>query len=588
MASYFELPAQDTSATTARIEEVPAHERRQLGSLNLMSPAVTQILEHLEDEDEDSSSEVESLSDEENSANPDDKSTGLTGPSSSRQETKAQRQGKTLKPSSLSPNRHSSKASSSKDSAHVKVAAARAGGNSSARDKPTHLARFHSLRSMLFQANIEDKMKTIAKEDTQKEEVAVEEWKTQHDNRQMHRPRTPETETKDALGKRIRTKIRRITSKDVPTMSQIGENDATVVFDDHAPTPSSDIENGQTGSFNAEDDNANINDSEIEELSRFVIRGKAAGSREAKANAFVPELYEDSDQESLGHSDVDDLVRWVSRKSTTREEQDQPQNSGYSDASTESDTEVIDDSSDEEEDADDLVRWISHRDGPRAGPVCQSLERKKLDSKVEENHEDAVPEIGRSINRYDRRGGEAASPVYDRADFLDEDQERGRSRSRASISPEPKQKNHLTDNDVDELVRWVSRRESKQNEQATRENDEQEAQLKRQEDVKKKQLGMTVDEGSLSHSDIKELVDHVRKTSLGDTADLEPIDSGTASAPMLERGDDGVKEIRREEEAKKQQLGMTVDEGSLSHSDVQDLIAHVRENDIRDDAVRVA
>lgn len=35
--------------------------------------------------------------------------------------------------------------------------------------------------------------------------------------------------------------------------------------------------------------------------------------------------------------------------------------------------------------------------------------------------------------------------------------------------------------------------------------------------------------------------------------------------------------IKRDEDAKKQKLGMTMDEGSLSHSDVQDLLAHVRE-----------
>ncbi|KAF2853215.1 hypothetical protein T440DRAFT_466199 [Plenodomus tracheiphilus IPT5] len=582
MASYFELQPQDNGATAAHIQQVPADERKQLGRMSLMSPAVTQLLEDLDDEKSDSSSEGGSLFDEENLAGPDDKNTEPSGPS--RQGNREKGSENTLTPSTLSPNRPPPKASSKKGSS------AQPSGGGSARQKPTHMARFHSLRSMLFQANIEDKMKTNCKEETQKEAAATTKWKSQHDDRQMHRPKTPEAETvgKDGIGTRIRTKLRRITSKDVPTMSQISEDEANVELDDHASTASSDNESGRYDPVNDNGDTASINDSDIEELARWVSRGNSAGTRQAKPSAIVPELHEDSGHESMGQSDVDDLVRWVSRKSAAKEEHEQTQHTGYSDASTESDTELIENSSDEEEDADDLVRWISHRDGPRAGPLRRNLERNELDSDVERHYESDVPELGRWFKRHDGTSGESAtsSPAHDRTDFFDEEEERGRPRSRASISPEPKQKNHLTEDDVDEIVRWVSRRDSKQQGQVTTANDEQATKLQQQE-AKKKQLGMLVDKGSLSHSDLKEVIEHVRRTSLGEGTALKLTDSGTGSDPTLDLGDDDAEEIRGEEEAKKEQLGMTVDEGSLSHSDVQELLAHVRENDIRDDPVRV-
>ncbi|KAI8935511.1 hypothetical protein NX059_008082 [Plenodomus lindquistii] len=591
MASYFELPPQDNAATVAHIEAVPAVERKHLGRMSLMSPAVAQLLEDLDEDGSDSSSEAESPIEEEPLAVPGKKSKEPSGPS--RQDKVEQGSGKNLTPSSLSPNSSLPKASSSQGPGHVKATPTRSGGGTSARQKPTHMARFRSLRSILFQANIEDKMKTVPKEDSQKEQTAANKWKSQHDDRQMHRPKTPEVETvgKDGIGSRIRTKIRRVTSKDVPTMSQISEDETNVEFDDRASTASSDNER-EYPDFRNDHDNTSVNDSDIEELARWVSRGNMAGTRQPKANALVPEINDDSDNESMGHSDVDDLVRWVSRKSVPKNEQENVQHSSYSDASTESDDELIEDASDDEEHADDLVRWISHRDGPRAGPVRRNLERNELDSDVERHYESDVPELGRWFKRHDGTSGESAtsSPACERLNFLGEDEkeDRGRGRSRKSISSESKQNNHLTDDDVDELVRWVSRRDSKQQEPSTATNDEHATELKGQEDAKKKELGMTVDEGSLSHSDLQGLVEHVRTTSFGQSAPLEQIDSGTGSTPVLGSGDDDVGTIKSEEEAKKQQLGMTVDEGSLSHSDVQDLIAHVRENDVYDDSARVA
>jgi hypothetical protein len=57
-SSYFDLPPQQ-KAPAATIEQVPKDQRKQLGRMSLMSPAVTQILEGLGDEHSDSDSDEE-------------------------------------------------------------------------------------------------------------------------------------------------------------------------------------------------------------------------------------------------------------------------------------------------------------------------------------------------------------------------------------------------------------------------------------------------------------------------------------------------------------------------------------------------
>lgn len=518
MASYFDLPPQKAAAA-ASIDQVPEEERKQLGRMSLMSPAVSQLLEDLGNEHSDSSSEEGNLSEEEDLARLDRKKSDTS--SQSQQDKKNQHAEKAHEPSSLSPKRSSLKSSPSKGSGHVRLPPARPSAGGSAKKKPTHMARFHSLRSMLFQANIEDKMSTATKETCQKEEAAADMWKSQHEQRQMHRPKTPEKEVpvKDGITSRLKTSLRRMTSKEVPTLEKIREDGVTVEFDDHASTASSDNEDEPQHSpwKQGDGDNESIHHSDVEDLVRWVSRRDPPSDGEARKGGIVQTTKEDSGHESLGNSDVEDLVRWVNRRSDTKEGQDHPP-TRYSDVSTESDSELVQNSSEEEE-ADDLVRWVSHRDGPRAGPVRRDLERPELDSEGQQHYDSDVPELGRWFKRHDGTSGEsgATTPAHERAYMVDEE-ERGRPRSRDSGSSELQQQRHLTNDDVDKLVRWVSRKDSKQQEQSTLENDERIMEWKRQEEEKKKEQQLQPDtqmehRGSLANEDVDELVRWVsRKT----------------------------------------------------------------------------
>lgn len=543
-----------------------------MGRTSLLSPAVIQLLDDLGDERSDSSSEEGSLSEEA------DLSNISTKPNNSsrkdHQETQSQCPQTPPVPSSLSP-RRGSHHSSPKGSGHVKLPPERAGSGGSAKHKHPHMARFHSLRSMLFSANLQDKMQTATQEDCQREEEAANKWKHQHEKRQMHRPKTPEKDAqgKDGLVPRIKTRIRRMTSRDSPTMGQISEDEVTK-FDDNASTASSDAEEEQyrTSHRQRDADEESINHSDVEELVRWVSRRDPPSDGEARKSKLVERIQESSGHESLGESDVEELVRYASRRSDTKNER---QRSGYSDVSTESDSELAVHSS-EDEDAEDLVRWISHRDGPHAGPVRRNLQTGDLDWEVEKHYDSDVPELGRWFKRHDGTSGESAvtTPAHERRNPLEEP-ERGRPRSRAE-SPVIEQKTHLSHDDVDELVRWVSRRESKQGDVG---NDVQVTEFLQQQHEKQQQLGMTVGQGSLSHSDVQDLVEHARKRS-GDQASeptpSRPNDAETGDLRTLRSSQPEVQELKQEEEEKKQQLGMTIDEGSLSHSDVQDLIDHVK------------
>ena len=133
----------------------------------------------------------------------------------------------------------------------------------------------------------------------------------------------------------------------------------------------------------------------------------------------------------------------------------------------------------------------------------------------------------------------------------------------------------------------MSRKDSKQQDAPMPESHDRVESLRRNEEEKKQAIGMSVDQGSLSHSDVQELVEHARKTS-GDanaiasepfgveTGDLKTLRSGNATPVQdsQERLAGKREEIAQRE--KEEQLGMSMEDGSLSHGDVQDLVAHVR------------
>jgi hypothetical protein len=222
--------------------------------------------------------------------------------------------------------------------------------------------------------------------------------------------------------------------------------------------------------------------------------------------------------------------------------------------------------------------------------VRRNLQRAELDSDVGEHYESDVPELGRWFKRHDGTSGESAAstPVKETFDDFDEEEQRGRPRSREEIEP-IKEKRHITDDDVDELVRWVSRKDSKQQESPVLEGDNPIGRLKREEEEKQQQIGMSVDDGSLSQADLPDVVEHARKTSGGptnspptgpfavETGDLRVLRDEKTKAVTPDRDSQRDLDGQRESlDEKKQELGMSHDDESLSHSDVQDLIAHVK------------
>ncbi|KAL6703669.1 hypothetical protein ACN47E_009443 [Coniothyrium glycines] len=570
MASYFELPPQQ-NVEASSIQGMPEAERKHLRNASLMSPAITQLLEDLGNDDSDSSSESNSVEEDDDLARPKHHSPDSSRPL--RQDSESTTTKPHHKPSALSPSRASPKSAQSGSSSQLKPSSsARTGASSTAKQKPAHMARFHSLRSMLFSAHLEDKMKSATKEDCRREEAIANKWKSQHEQRQMHRPKTPEKDGPEStgLGSRLKRKISRMASKEVPTLQNIGEDDVAVkTFDDTASTASSDAEDEERPANWADGlddgyDSESISHSDVEDLVRWISRRDPPSDGEARKGGVIRhELVEDSEHESLGHSDVEDLVRWVSRRAEVQTAQNT--HTGYSDASTESDSELVQNSTEEEEDADDLVRWISHREGPKAGPVRRNLDRADLDSDIEHHYESDVPELGRWVLRNDATSGESAasSPARDQsihqdADFLTVRQQRGRPRSRDTVSPTKQPQTHLTHDDVDELVRWVSRNDSQQQDPSARGTD---GQTTAQAAAVKQQLGMSIDTGSLSHSDVNDLIEHIRADSSSPQHDLHKSLTDHDSAAAFARPDPNVSKRARR--------------GSLDEEDVNELVSWV-------------
>jgi hypothetical protein len=153
------------------------------------------------------------------------------------------------------------------------------------------------------------------------------------------------------------------------------------------------------------------------------------------------------------------------------------------------------------------------------------------------------------------------------------------------------EKRHITDDDVDELVRWVSRKDTKQPDAPTLGSETPIDHLKRKEEEKLHQIGMSVDDSSLSEAHLQDLVEHARKKS-GDaasspppapfgaeTGDLRVLRDEKAKADGPDRDSQRDLEGQRESlDKKKQELGMSNDDESLSQSDVADLVAHVKKN----------
>lgn len=517
MASYFDLPPQQNAAA-ANIETVPEEQRKRLRRMSILSPAVTQLLDDLGEDPSDSESEEDSLSEPDDTKHHVGKLNKRIDASKSRHD-KELKNNKPTKRSSLSPKKE--------ERSRNRRSSPKNAGSGSTKPRQPHMARFHSLRSMLFSNTIEDKMKRMTQEDYEKEEAAANKWKNQHAQRQMpSRPKTPEKDAQGkptGLGSRLKTSIRRMTSKEVPTMETLNEDGAAHDFSDHGSTASSDGEAEPYQWKPREADEESIDHSDVEDLVRWVSRRDPPSDGEARASKApaITLTKADTGHNSVGDSDVDGLVQWASRKSLGLETH-QEHHTGYSDASTESDSEMVrDDDSSDEEDADDLVRWVSHREGPTAGPMRQkrqSWNESRAGSSI--SYDSDVPELGRWVTRHDGTSGEsgATTPARDSLE-APEEPERGRPLSREGPA-RPIPKGHITRDDINELVNWVSRKDSKQ--QSPPQDNQGADELQHQEEKKKQQLGMSVDDGSLSQSDVKDLIEHVKYAELAKDNHAKP------------------------------------------------------------------
>jgi|SRR5690242_4613015 len=503
MASYFEMPAASNAPAPV---DIPDEQRDELRGTSLLSPQVSRILDDLQFEDKTSSSDDDDEEEEGDSSHSESYKESRLPESKPKIDESISRKSRQTSPGTA----HTTHAS--KTSTRTKGA-----GSSSGRDdgdKPlksprNHMARFQSLRSNLFQTHIENSMKQCHQEAEARERAATD-WKAQHEKRQGYsRPHTPEkaANEREGLGRRISTKLRRLTSREPPTIANIEESAGNLTRRESTAT---DDENEAYGDpwQPRQSYESSIDHSDIDELVRWVSRKDPPSDGERQvSNVKIPKE-EDNGRDSLGHSDIEELVRHASRKSISIE----PvvvMHTGYSDESTASDSEPSQERYEQHENSAEgnLSRWVSRRDGAMAGPVRQQRNAFQIEPDTEAEDSD-VPEIGRWRTHHDNTSGESiadASEVIKKDDISVLEAKRGRSRDR---SPQFNDKGHLQDDDVDELVRWVSRRDSKQASNPDIKHEIED--LKRREDEKKREVGMSVVDRSLAPEDLDELLAHVR------------------------------------------------------------------------------
>lgn len=513
MASYFD--AQPHSKTTAEVAGLASVENGgELAKTSLLSPQVTSILDDL---GEHSSSDEEAPSH-----------------SDSDQESRGRREDKDQEP--LRKAQSSPLPQGSKKATLAPPPRPGLGGSA----KHPHLARFHSLRSMLFSSNIEDKMAQCREEE---EQAAAEgKWKAEYEQRRgLNRPKTPESPkgspTKEGFTHRIGNKIKRMTSKDVPTMKEIKEDDnESTASDEEEPHPGN-IETAKKWDEELVSDDESIHHSDVEDLVRWVSRrdppsdGEGRRGRNKGKEIGVTDFgAHEGGHKSLGPEDVDELVKWVTRKDEPKEEEEKLP-SDYGDASTASDSEVDDKKPRDlgDDDVDELVRWVSRREGPKAGPVKEKKANPQSSHSTSEANDSDTAELKRWVTGKDDTSGESDVEALSRGRRLEVPREQksgslndddvdelvrfvsrkdntvdGTANGKVKQPAEAPKRETLTDGDVDELVKWVSRREDSAQEEERR--DDNILKWKEQEDKKKAEIGMSKNGGSLGHEDVDELV----------------------------------------------------------------------------------
>jgi hypothetical protein len=412
------------------------------------------------------------------------------------------------------------------------------------RQRHPHLARFHSLRSMLFSSRIEEEK--IRHDEARAEAEAEEKWRADHEHRKgLNRPKTPESPkgspTKESFTHRMGDKLRRMTSKEPPTMKGIMEEN------DVESTASSEDDDERMESIRVGhgSDGESINHSDVEDLMRWVSRRDPPSDGELRRNNTRTLEYAESDHESLGHSDVEDLVAHAHRKfSDLKTEAAVDQTNDYSDASTQEDSEAeTRKKTGGDEDAGELLRWISHKDGPNAGPLREKKEArpsKPVNSNdTEKTHNSDAPELARWVSRRDDTSGESDFPGDETSSTKPSVPRESEEEAGGSLAPK----------DVDELVRWVSRKDSKS------------PQLEVSDEEPRGRSPIREDNAPMTHEDANELMRTISRR------ESNPRDE--------EARDDSIMKWKKEEDEKRREVGMSHDNGSLQPDDVDELVRWV-------------
>ncbi|KAF2110794.1 hypothetical protein BDV96DRAFT_199547 [Lophiotrema nucula] len=504
-------------------------------------------------------------------------------------------------------------------------------GVGGAASRHPHLARFHSLRSMLFSSHIEDAKAQMTEQQIRAEAEAK--WRADHEKRKgLNRPKTPESPTGSPEGSptkpgfvhRMSHKLKRLSSKDSPPPMP------TIVDDDDESTASnSDDEtpNEKTRSRKKKGVDGDVSDAEslgpshVDELVRWV--SSRDPSRDGQRRGRSPPKETKNAHGSLAQSDVDDLVKFVSQKEKRKD-------SGNNDLAEEAvDLEEESTASDSEgdpkerkksfgnADVDELMRWVSRKEGNKAGPVRetkqQETSRLRAQSTASSAQGSDIAEITRWFTGKDSSSGESELPGD--TDFnssaLDPDEKHsdlvrwvtrrdetsGESDTGSAVPSDPagkrarkapKRVDHgsLAQQDVDELVRWVSRKDEappvvEQEERRGRRDSEghlpiaghiglrkeqQEAHpfaqtVTQQNDALREPAG--TDRGAIKHGDIDDLVRHASDKVRSPQEEEE------------EKEEDDIFKWKKEEE----ELVRSRTDGSLAPNDIDDLVQHVRRKD---------
>ncbi|PVI05163.1 hypothetical protein DM02DRAFT_725379 [Periconia macrospinosa] len=462
MASYFDVAhSKAGSAPPAHI--LDAGDRETIGDLGLLSPQVTRILEAMELEDASSSSssgdEVDDDDEQGEKASLSEASAGnATNPHGSHPVAQHQPNGSQLPKGRASPlNKHIVLPGTPPPSDQPIPKGLKK--LTKASKKPADLSRFQSLRTMLFNSHIEENMKKHKAE--QAKEDAEQKWKKDFEGRKGLE-RQPTSEKEKGMMKRMGSKLKRLASKDVQTIKPTREDD------DNSSTASSDGEQGKiqqpsklrpkgTAAENYDDQDTEeeeeINHSDIEDLVRWVSRrdppsdGETRSKKTSTPAIQKESLKEDSGHESLGHSDVEELVRWVSRRSSANPPDSSSSNRQSPPTALVQTPEEPETSPPEHEHGYSSASTQTDSSGPAPPPVVEKTTRRSRGDTI--NHDD-VDDLVRWVSRREGSDADPTKITKSSSSTKHEQQEDALPSPDRSSSPSE-------DEDTNELLRWVTR-----------------------------------------------------------------------------------------------------------------------------------